>query len=43
VNEDLTEDLAAIDASFGTLREHEIELDRTDGARGMQLRRISRL
>ncbi|MFN2494462.1 MAG: ribbon-helix-helix protein, CopG family [Pseudonocardiaceae bacterium] len=41
-NEDLADDLAAIDASFGTLREDEIDLDRTDGKRGAHLRRISR-
>jgi plasmid stability protein len=42
-NEDLADDLAAIDASFGTLRRDEIELDRADGERGAHLRRISRL
>jgi plasmid stability protein len=42
-NEDLADDLAAIDASFGTLRGDEIELDRADGERGAHLRRISRL
>jgi len=44
-NEDLADDLAAIDASFGTLRDDEIEvdLDRADGERGVHLSRISRL
>ncbi|HEU0089408.1 MAG TPA: hypothetical protein VFQ77_17490 [Pseudonocardiaceae bacterium] len=41
-NEDLAEDLAAIDASFGTVRDDEIDLDRADGERGAHLRRISR-
>lgn len=44
-NEDLADDLAAIDVSFGTLRadEIEIDLDRADGERGVHLSRISRL
>jgi plasmid stability protein len=42
-SEDLAEDLAAIDASFGALRDDElgIDVDRTDGARGAHLRQIS--
>lgn len=35
-------DLAAIDMSFGLLTDVEIELDRTDGARGAHLERIAR-
>jgi hypothetical protein len=35
-------DLAAIDMSFGLLTDVEIELDRTDGARGAHLERITR-
>lgn len=44
-NDDLTDDLAAIDVSFGILREGEMDIDtnRADGARGEHLRRISRL
>lgn len=44
-NEDLVDDLATIDVSFGALREDEIDIDidRADGARGQHLRRISRL
>ena len=34
-------DLAAIDMSFGLLADVEIELDRTDGARGAHLDRIA--
>ncbi len=41
--EDLAEDLAAIDASFGTLREADIDIDRTDGQRGAHREQISRL
>jgi hypothetical protein len=37
----LSADLAAIDASFGLLADVEIELDRTDGARGAHLERIA--
>lgn len=44
-NEDLTDDLAAIDVSFGALREVEVEidLDRADGQRRVHLDRIRRL
>lgn len=42
-NDDLTDDLAAIDVSFGALRGVEIDLDRADGQRGGHLARISRL
>ncbi|MGH3772349.1 MAG: hypothetical protein ACRDRW_13290 [Pseudonocardiaceae bacterium] len=44
-SDDLTGDLAAIDASFGALRhdEMDIDLDRADGQRGAHLREISRL
>ena len=42
-SEDLAEDLAAIDASFGALREVDLDLDRTDGQRGAHLERISKL
>jgi metal-responsive CopG/Arc/MetJ family transcriptional regulator len=35
-------DLAAIDMSFGLLADVEIELDRSDGARGAHLERIAR-
>jgi plasmid stability protein len=44
-NDDLTYDLAAIEASFGVLRGNEldIDVDRADGQRGVHLRRISRL
>jgi len=44
-NEDLADDLAAIDLSFGALREVEIDIDfdRADGQRGVHLDRISRL
>ncbi|MGH3907511.1 MAG: ribbon-helix-helix protein, CopG family [Pseudonocardiaceae bacterium] len=41
-NEDLADDLAAIDVSFGALREVEIDVDRADGQRGVHLDRISR-
>jgi hypothetical protein len=34
-------DLAAIDVSFGRLVDVEIDLDRTDGARGAHLERIA--
>ena len=37
----LSADIAAIDASFGLLADVEIELDRTDGARGAHLERIA--
>lgn len=37
----LSADLAAIDASFGLLADVEIELDRSDGARGAHLERIA--
>ncbi len=44
-SDDLTDDLAAIDVSFGALRgdELEIDVDRADGRRGAHLRRISQL
>lgn len=42
-NEDLADDLAAIDVSFGALRDVEIDVDRADGERGVHLDRISRL
>lgn len=41
-NEDLADDLAAIDVSFGVLRDVEVDIDRADGARGMHLHRVSR-
>jgi plasmid stability protein len=42
-SEDLAEDLAAIDASFGALRDDElaIDVDRADGQRGEHLWQIS--
>jgi hypothetical protein len=40
-SDQLSADLAAIDASFGLLADVEIELDRTDGARGAHLERIA--
>jgi hypothetical protein len=44
-SDDLTADLAAVDASFGALRDDEldIDIDRADGQRGAHLRRISQL
>lgn len=44
-SDDLADDLAAIDASCGVLREEEMEIDvdRADGRRGAHLRRISNL
>ena len=42
-NEDLADDLAAIDVSFGALRGIEIDVDRADGQRGAHLDRISQL
>ncbi|MFY9807647.1 MAG: hypothetical protein WCC38_17380 [Pseudonocardiaceae bacterium] len=41
-SDDLTDDLAAIDVSFGALRgdEVDIDVDRADGPRGTHLRRI---
>ncbi|HEY2765229.1 MAG TPA: ribbon-helix-helix protein, CopG family [Pseudonocardiaceae bacterium] len=42
-NDDLADDLSAIDVSFGALREVEIDIDRADGQRGAHLDRISRL
>lgn len=44
-SDDLTDDLAAIDASFGALGEDEldVDVDRVDGQRGVHLRRIGRL
>ena len=43
-SDDLTADLAAVDASFGALRDDELDVDfdRADGQRGAHLRRISR-
>lgn len=43
--DDLADDVAAIEASFGAARDDEIDLDvdRADGQRGAHLRRISRL
>jgi hypothetical protein len=43
--DDLTADLAAVDASFGALRDDEldVDIDRADGQRGAHLRRISQL
>ena len=41
-NEDLADDLGAIDVSFGALRGVEIDVDRADGQRGVHLDRISR-
>jgi hypothetical protein len=41
-SDQLSADLAAIDASFGLLADVEIELDRSDGARGTHLERIAR-
>ena len=40
-----SQDLAAVDASFGALRDDELDVDfhRADGQRGAYLRRISRL
>lgn len=37
----LSADIAAIDASFGLLVDMEIELDRSDGARGAHLDQIA--
>ena len=42
-NENLADDLAAIDVSFGAVREVEIDVDRADGQRGVHLDRIRRL
>lgn len=42
-NEDLAEDLTAIDVSFGALRDVEVDVDRADGARGIHVHRISQL
>jgi plasmid stability protein len=42
-NEDLAEDLAAIDLSFGALRDVEVDVDRADGVRGVHVHRISQL
>ncbi|MGH3980849.1 MAG: ribbon-helix-helix protein, CopG family [Pseudonocardiaceae bacterium] len=41
-SDDLAEDLAAIDASFGALSDVEVDLDRSDGRRGAHLDRIGR-
>lgn len=40
---DLAHDLAAIEGSFGVLRENELDIDRADGQRRVPLRRISQL
>lgn len=44
-SDDLSDDLAAIDASFGALGEEEldVDVDRVDGQRGVHLGRIGRL
>lgn len=44
-SDDLTADLAAVDVSFGALRDDEldVDIDRADGQRGAHLRRIARL
>jgi plasmid stability protein len=44
-SDDLIADLAAVDASFGVLRDDEldVDIDRADGQRGAHLRRISQL
>lgn len=42
-SEDLADDLAAIDVSFGVLRDVEVDIDRSDGRRGEHLERIGRL
>lgn len=44
-SDDLIDDLAAIEASFGALGEDEldVDIDRVDGQRGVHLRRIGRL
>ncbi|MGH3784705.1 MAG: ribbon-helix-helix protein, CopG family [Pseudonocardiaceae bacterium] len=44
-SDDATDDLAAINASFGVLRrgEMDIDVDRADGQRGVHLLRMSRL
>ncbi len=42
-SEDLADDLAAIDMSFGVLRDVEIDIDRSDGQRGEHLERVGRL
>jgi plasmid stability protein len=42
-SEDLADDLAAIDVSFGALRDVEFEVDRADGQRGVHLDRIRQL
>lgn len=41
--DDLAVGLAAIDASFGALRDDDLDLDRSDGERGAHLARINRL
>lgn len=41
--DDLQSDLAAIDAAFGALRDEDVDLDRTDGARAAHLERIAAL
>lgn len=41
-DDDLGAGLAAIDASFGVLADEDLDLDRSDGARGAHLERVSR-
>jgi hypothetical protein len=41
--DDLTAGLAAIDGSFGVLRDEDLDIDRSDGERSAHLERISRL
>lgn len=38
----MADDLAAIDASFGALRDTRIDVDRSDGERGAHLDRLAR-
>ncbi|MQA13153.1 MAG: ribbon-helix-helix protein, CopG family [Pseudonocardiaceae bacterium] len=42
-SEDLADDLAAIDVSFGVLKEVDVDFERSDGQRGEHLERIGRL
>jgi len=41
--DDLRADLAAVDESFGVLRDEPVDVDRSDGARGAHLARIAAL
>lgn len=41
--DDVAADVAAIDGSFGALRDVQIDLDRADGERARHLERIARL